>query len=1083
MPPAKRQKSVIRVGPATVDDVPLTRSKTLAQRSEAAAVSTADPKSEVDAAAEALLPWCADAEFQEQHLAALYRTAMGDPGRQTPGVADKGDNPATGDCVAEAIDLPSPFVSVSVSDKKGTWQNEPPIKKQLGEDPVAQFRATWCPQHRGVFRRAVAPAGLRNLGATCYLNSLLQYLFFNADFRESLLKAQSESAVVQELQKIFALLAIGKRNVVDPSGFVQATGVDAVEQEDATEFSTLLLDWLERALGKGCQDIEKGGGFIPALFQGEVTQIVTCLENDHSFERREPFYELRARLTINSGNPASVDKADSAVLRRTHSATATVEAPTSTVVEFPAATTAAADYSLGTAGGAEGASASAASATAKKNQGGGKKKAAAPLVFLEELLAETAFPDEFLQGSEKYHCSKCDKKVVARKSIRLANPPPYLNITVERYHYDLQKGVRKKLNNPVSFPQNLRLRVCKSKDSEADTVVTYECVGFLEHVSDSAHSGHYTATLYQEDDDAIAALTLAADSDEAARKTAVHGDTAHREEPSTKKRRCDTADAAAGEPRDGLWWTLDDLTVSPVCWKNGRAEVAKQVAEGTAGEEECAAPDRIESTSAYLLLYRQFSPRRHNDRSPVHRLVFPAIATMVATDNETLSNELREYQKKAAAVSSFLLERRLAVDNFIQAVRNTPLLDLSCAALDNPGSSVLQGLPPLVVVPTQWLASFLHGEDRTMEDLVNGRFYPEAVTYRRALLRLPGNLHKHVLDPLSVWCGDVKLVPKSAFEKLPALDISQFLTLTDVADAEACKAAWALHRVFKDEWTLLRRVLPDAKVNLAEAKQMFAEGRGDDVAWVSNRVQRYWHKMANPIGAAGAAKSQIPSDLLALRAFLREAQAARGGNKLAVEVASGNADPLERCELTLTDGIICEHGIVANTRAACLVRRAVVEQLLEASERKAKAYAALWPCARAFPRVRVGPAGILSFGSVCTSCRDACAIGATPGRAQRRLSIKRRYNPKMTRKVGQIVVPESDDPITGNLLRDLIKDQLKLPVATLLVEISGEEAELGKTEVINDSVHTLIMEKDETEAREATAFQGSIFRGGSAVAS
>ncbi|CAK0862962.1 unnamed protein product, partial [Prorocentrum cordatum] len=111
-------------------------------------------------------------------------------------------------------------------------------------------------------------------------------------------------------------------------------------------------------------------------------------------------------------------------------------------------------------------------------------------------------------GANQYHCPKCDRKVDARKSLRLARPPPYLHVTVERYHYDLKKGEREKLLNPVSFPQRLQLRASGGAREAAAQTSTYECIGYLEHVSDSAHSGHYTATLYQEEEDVAEALAL-----------------------------------------------------------------------------------------------------------------------------------------------------------------------------------------------------------------------------------------------------------------------------------------------------------------------------------------------------------------------------------------------------------------------------------------------------------------------------------------------------------------------------------------------------------------------------------------------
>eukprot|EP00435_Cladocopium_sp_Y103_P005040 s188_g1.t1 len=62
---------------------------------------------------------------------------------------------------------------------------------------------------------------------------------------------------------------------------------------DATEFSALLLDWLQRELSAS-----GGAAFIPALFEGGSSTIVQCSQDSSHFsEKPECFMELRAGLS------------------------------------------------------------------------------------------------------------------------------------------------------------------------------------------------------------------------------------------------------------------------------------------------------------------------------------------------------------------------------------------------------------------------------------------------------------------------------------------------------------------------------------------------------------------------------------------------------------------------------------------------------------------------------------------------------------------------------------------------------------------------------------------------------------------
>lgn len=112
------------------------------------------------------------------------------------------------------------------------------------------------------------PVGLKNVGNTCWFSAVIQSLFHLPVFRRLVLnfvpqkewtldipdtKERRNLLFMQELRKLFALMACTKRKYVDPSqaleelkeAFPDSSGTDS--QQDVSEFSHKLLEWLEEA--------------------------------------------------------------------------------------------------------------------------------------------------------------------------------------------------------------------------------------------------------------------------------------------------------------------------------------------------------------------------------------------------------------------------------------------------------------------------------------------------------------------------------------------------------------------------------------------------------------------------------------------------------------------------------------------------------------------------------------------------------------------------------------------------------------------------------------------------------------------
>jgi len=140
--------------------------------------------------------------------------------------------------------------------------------------------------------------GLKNQGATCYMNSLLQSLYHIPAFRQAVfwMPTQNDpktetgkSSIGLALQRIFYHLQEGDKEM-STKKLTQSFGwdsADAFMQHDVQEFSRVLSDSLETKMKGTVVD-----GTIQKLFEGKSQMFIECVNVDFKSARTETYLDL-----------------------------------------------------------------------------------------------------------------------------------------------------------------------------------------------------------------------------------------------------------------------------------------------------------------------------------------------------------------------------------------------------------------------------------------------------------------------------------------------------------------------------------------------------------------------------------------------------------------------------------------------------------------------------------------------------------------------------------------------------------------------------------------------------------------------
>lgn len=176
-----------------------------------------------------------------------------------------------------------------------------PVKQYIHNDVIILEVYVQAEAPHGVFwdsKKHTGYVGLKNQGATCYMNSLLQTLFFTNQLRKAVYKMPTEAddsskSVALALQRVFNDLQfsdkpVGTKKLTKSFGWET---LDSFMQHDVQEFLRVLLDKVESKMKQTCVE-----GTVPNLFEGQMSSYIKCKNVEYTSTNVERYYDIQLNI-------------------------------------------------------------------------------------------------------------------------------------------------------------------------------------------------------------------------------------------------------------------------------------------------------------------------------------------------------------------------------------------------------------------------------------------------------------------------------------------------------------------------------------------------------------------------------------------------------------------------------------------------------------------------------------------------------------------------------------------------------------------------------------------------------------------